>query len=427
MYRISLLILLTLCLRVSPLFAGEKNPDFTSDPRRRGIAGYGTNLWAVASLHLDTAVAFGDGGTVRLSTDSGAVWSITQNIDGGLRVLTGGAMIDSVTLCTVGEQGIILMSTDLGITWSHQSVDTLLTLFGVAFYDRNDGIVIGDSGAIFRTTDGGGTWQRRSAGTTRPLLGISLAGDSAGTIVGGAGFMTRTLDRGGSWTTLASGVTNYLYGVSFPDPLTGTAVGTVGTILRTTDGGVHWQKQKNPDSLDYFFAVSFSDTLNGMAVGTNGHIIRTSNGGASWTDIPPRTVNSFYSVLYRDSTDWIAVGGWGTIAVGSDTGAIVTSVPRQGGGYPLRPYLAQNYPNPFNPSTRIEYYLPARSHVTLTIYDMLGRIVTRLVDGSSVSGWHTAVWSPENCATGVYFYRLEIEGTERTAAESITRKLLLIR
>jgi hypothetical protein len=76
--------------------------------------------------------------------------------------------------------------------------------------------------------------------------------------------------------------------------------------------------------------------------------------------------------------------------------------------------LAQNYPNPFNPATHISYYLPARTHVTLGVYDALGRLVRTLVDGVQDQGAQEAVFEGDGLAGGSYFYRLTAGGVTRT-------------
>jgi hypothetical protein len=81
-------------------------------------------------------------------------------------------------------------------------------------------------------------------------------------------------------------------------------------------------------------------------------------------------------------------------------------------GVPETYDLGQNYPNPFNPSTTISYALPEQGHVSLIVYDALGREVTRLVDNVESEGYHSIQWSGVNSAgsqvsTGVYFYRLQ--------------------
>ena len=69
--------------------------------------------------------------------------------------------------------------------------------------------------------------------------------------------------------------------------------------------------------------------------------------------------------------------------------------------------LSQNYPNPFNPTTSIKYQVESRQYVTLTVYDILGRLVTTLVDGEKAPGSYTATFDGSKLPSGVYFYRLQ--------------------
>lgn len=83
--------------------------------------------------------------------------------------------------------------------------------------------------------------------------------------------------------------------------------------------------------------------------------------------------------------------------------------------------LSQNYPNPFNPVTRISYQLPNHSHVQLTVYDMLGRRIAKLVDESQNPGNYEVNFDASQFSTGMYIYRIE-------AGEfSQTRKMMLVK
>ena len=81
----------------------------------------------------------------------------------------------------------------------------------------------------------------------------------------------------------------------------------------------------------------------------------------------------------------------------------------------------QNYPNPFNPVTTISYELPKDSDVTLTIYDITGRLVETLIDQKQNGGHYFVQWDASYRPSGVYIYRIQAEGF------STVRKCLLIK
>ncbi|WP_234571835.1 T9SS type A sorting domain-containing protein [Rhodohalobacter sp. 614A] len=88
--------------------------------------------------------------------------------------------------------------------------------------------------------------------------------------------------------------------------------------------------------------------------------------------------------------------------------------------------LGQNYPNPFNPATVISYQLPATSEVRLEVFDMLGRQVATLVEGSVEAGNHQVNFDAGNLTSGVYLYRLTAHGANGSN-QIFTRKLTLIK
>ncbi len=88
--------------------------------------------------------------------------------------------------------------------------------------------------------------------------------------------------------------------------------------------------------------------------------------------------------------------------------------------------INQNFPNPFNPATSIEYTLPSRSHVTISVYNLLGRKISTIVDEVKPLGLHTAVWDGRDddrsvVASGIYFYQIQ-------AGDFVeTKKMLLLK
>jgi len=83
--------------------------------------------------------------------------------------------------------------------------------------------------------------------------------------------------------------------------------------------------------------------------------------------------------------------------------------------------LQQNYPNPFNPTTTIQYELPQRSDVQITVYDLLGKEVTNLLSETQDAGYQSVKWNATNVSSGMYFYQIR-------AGELVqTRKMLLLK
>jgi hypothetical protein len=83
--------------------------------------------------------------------------------------------------------------------------------------------------------------------------------------------------------------------------------------------------------------------------------------------------------------------------------------------------LSQNYPNPFNPSTQIQFELPQQSLINLSVYDVSGRKVSELANGVLPGGEHRYTFDASNLASGLYIYRLSVDGV------SVTRKMTLIK
>lgn len=81
--------------------------------------------------------------------------------------------------------------------------------------------------------------------------------------------------------------------------------------------------------------------------------------------------------------------------------------------------LAQNYPNPFNPETTITFNLEKAGYAKLEIYNMLGKKIETLFEGTARTGANSFTWRSENMPSGVYFYKLTTE------SYSATKKMIL--
>lgn len=83
--------------------------------------------------------------------------------------------------------------------------------------------------------------------------------------------------------------------------------------------------------------------------------------------------------------------------------------------------LSNNYPNPFNPQTTIEYQLPAKTYVSLKVFDINGQEVATLVRGEQQQGHYSVNFSGHNLASGIYIYQL------KTNEQILNKRMLLIK
>ncbi|HTX17100.1 MAG TPA: FlgD immunoglobulin-like domain containing protein [Bacteroidota bacterium] len=192
------------------------------------------------------------------------------------------------------------------------------------------------------------------------------------------------------------------------DPLTGTPLRNYvwilansydpsGTLYDPTQGGADFGALSLTKSVPYF------DVLWLMAASSTKEAYSSN---FSVTFVPSHPISSKDAYLFNPT--------------------IYTGVVSRQSNLPASFWLDQNYPNPFNPSTSIRYQLAATAHVSLKIYDVLGREVINLVGGPQTAGTHEVVWNGKNSraaevASGIYFYELRA-GNYRSV-----KKMVLLR
>ncbi len=130
-----------------------------------------------------------------------------------------------------------------------------------------------------------------------------------------------------------------------------------------------------------------------------------------------------YNGNYADGATTIRNG---SIVKYSTEPPVIVAVETREGSVPTEFSLAQNYPNPFNPVTTIEFALPRASHVTISVYNVLGQRVAMLTDNVLPAGIHHVRWQGEDLlgnkvGSGIYIYRAETDFGYQA------RKMLLLR
>jgi hypothetical protein len=217
-------------------------------------------------------------------------------------------------------------------------------------------------------------------------------------------------------STSAVGSSNvFAYGTRFYSGHTGMIVVNEGS----TDEVV----TLNPEEIGvgdrvYVYTLKGTDnTTWPQSVAVNGHV----SGGAAWgpldslLDIEAAAYPIIDKIVFPSpakSVEYVLV----------DKGSRIVSSVEETTGQEIRRFaLHQNYPNPFNPTTVIQYQLPAANHVSLVVYDVLGRLVASLVNTDQQPGQHSVPFDASGLAGGTYFYRI------KAGSFVDTKKLLLLK
>ncbi len=295
----------------------------------------------------------------------------------------------------------VLRSSNNGADWTPVNIglaDTYtnaLAASGTTLYAGTNGT------GVFRSVDNGAHWSAVDSGLTNKQINC-LAATEANVIAGTAGGVFMSSDHGTSWIA-ATGA-----------PASGTFLlaGTADGVYRSADSGATWSKASTGMTMTL---------VNSLAV--SGANVFAAGGGPVSVFLSPNNAESWSAVnTGLPSSSALSVAVFGTHLFAGSSGLWLRPLPEMNlsavEGAVQEPVgfdLGQNYPNPFNPSTTISFSLPARARVKLAVYDVLGKIVSTLIDGDAAAGTHRAVWNGctshgSPAASGAYVYRLESNG-----------------
>lgn len=390
-------------------------------------SGTTNTLYDVFFVDVNTGYTVGgnfspSSGIILKTTNSGANWSQILNITHALR---GIHFINSLTGTVVGHQGIIRKTTNGGISWFSQIAPNNPTLFSVFMLNENIGCITGainlqGLGTILYTSDGGNNWLDRSLG------GDNMYGDSyffnanTGFVVGGPFpfSVLKTTNAGLNW--IGSYEPSNLFSISALDQSNMICSGWYKKIIKTTNGGNNWVTINQSNSPAHLKSIKYHDVNNITSVGDSGIILRTTNGGNNWMQQVSGVTSSLNKVFFINSqVGWIC--GNNGVILKTTTGGF-TAIQPISSEIPEYYLLYQNYPNPFNPNTKIKFQIPKAGFVKITIYDMLGREIERLINQDLYLGLYEIDFNGDKYSSGVYFYRLAVNGNIIDTKKMITLK-----
>jgi len=441
-------------------------------------ANTGSRIYSIDFTDRSNGWLCGWDGVVRRTTNGGAIWQMIY-----LGTSTEKYHVDFINSsfgCIVGWDGEIFTTTDGGDNWTEQSSNTLKNFYGVSFADTLNGVATG-GGIITRTTDGGNTWIDESGnnedawqnviatktGTVYPDEQVIICGHFDNTseqpydIAPGS-------DDNGSGSTAVIEAARLFANASFEKTVkfclwTGEEQGLLGSAAYAADAYMSGDNIVGAYNFDMIGYDSNGDGIIELHCGTMSPSI--SLGDLFMTVISDYNINLNPEQLTYGSTDrsdhasfwdydypailgiedfsgdfnpyyhttgdnmshinasyfWeftrAAIGAAATLATPDST---MTSI-GEPGVLASRFVLYGIYPNPFNASTTISFALPAVSDVNLAVYDILGRKVAQLYDGQLGVGAHRIAWKADDMSSGLYFYRLNVNGDEKNGRMTLLR------
>jgi len=312
------------------------------------------------------------------------------------------------------SKGYLYKSTNAGSNWLKIDSVNSGSLRKVYFLNDNTGFMLGYAGEIFKTTNGGSNWSTFNSGITYGLSSIFFVNPVTGYACGGspAPKLFKTIDSGNSWNQIYSTTGTTFNDINFINPNTGFITGK--NIMKTTDAGVTWNN-KTPGSTSFYQKTFFSSNNTGYTFGSYGKVVKTTNMGEDWSELIMPTDMFFNDIYFLNDNTGYLVGDQGMILKTTNGGGnffVGISDPIE--NIPSEFVLHQNFPNPFNPVTTIKFSIPEISFVKISIYDVLGKEVARLVNENRNPGTHELNWDAAIFSSGVYFYELRAgEFTER--------------
>ncbi len=389
------------------------------------------------------------------STDHGETWAAMGLTSAGVSSLAagGGNLFEGTS------GGGVFRSTDDGTTWyaansglNNPSISSLATEGSVVYAGT-----FGNEGGVFRSTDYGKSW--KITGLRRvPISAIALTSQAVWASSPTGLYVSR--NDGTIWNRVLS------VGV---DPIAALdseiVAGSGREVLVSTNNGIDWHTSAltgydmsvaaiammgtdifvaappaypaeglwlSADSGQTWTQVVSDSGIYSVAVNGNDLYLAEFYGVYAMWDLGARLADVSTGLLnpnpgQQEPVSCLSVGD-GYLFAGAPDGRVwrrplseITGIRGETASLPAQFSLLQNYPNPFNPSTTIGYELSAAGHVTLMVYDILGRRVATLVDGYKHAGRYEVTFDGSKLASGIYFVRMTSGSYART------RKVVLVK
>jgi len=279
--------------------------------------------------------------------------------------------------------------------------------------------------AVSRTINWGSTWERDELSSqVGKVYSLAMDPENGSTVYAGgyessAPAIYRTINAGSSWTKLsATGIAGYVYDLLI-DPVDTSIIyaATANGVYRSTNGGTSFTKISGSLGFTKNLVMDPNDNLTIYAAAYGQGVWVTYNAGSTWESMNDGLEELMVNAVAVNPDEWLFAG---TDSIAAFRYDIEVGIGESGTASPGFSALSTS-PNPAVHSAVIHYQLAEAGSTRISIYDMTGRLVTTLVEGSIPAGEHSVVWDTARASRGIYFLRMITE------TEVLSSRLVLIR
>jgi len=338
-------------------------------------------------------------------------------------------------------QGKVMRSTDYGATWNATFSGNISTDSKPLCFDPNhpDTIYLApNDSVIFRSTNFGLNWVPASPLIINDICILKVLENHSNILICGSKQnypsynvtrLLRSSDYGQNWTIIDTFHTTINNFNEIPDigisnmndsTLFISIFNPAGGVRKSTDFGLNGAFINNdPPVWGIDIAKDDPNVLCYANAATISSAFISVNSGLNSFSISPLP-NANNSILYYNRNNLFAQVE-SSIYKLSILYVVPIGIKQISSQVPKAFLLNQNYPNPFNPSSKITYQLPTAGFVKLTVFDLLGKEVSVIVQEHQQPGTYEVDFDASNQSSGVYFYKLQTE------KYSDTKKMIIIK
>lgn len=253
------------------------------------------------------------------------------------------------------------------------------------------------------------SWTRYELTTTTGFAyTIEINPDNSDIVyIGGNGGLYKTTNAGTSWSSASSGISGYVYDITINHNNTNVLYAATGNgVYKTTNQGTSWSYTGCSSVNDLAIDPTDSSII---YAGTNTGVYKTTSSGSSWTIMNSGLEDTYITSLGINPNTYLFAG---TETAGMFRWDLNIGVDEHETG--LSSCRINIYPNPSKARTTLSYQLSTTTLVKLCIYDVQGRLIKDLINGTQNPGIHSISWNGldntgNRVSAGIYFSELKID------------------